>query len=95
MLTVPMKSEDLCGVAQAAIEIGFEIVDESEYEPPARVSVGLIEKLSKKRCLPCAGTSNNKLLAALRRENAFHSIAEFLLYAIRHDAILCQAVRTA
>jgi hypothetical protein len=35
MLTVPMKSKDLCGVAQAAIEIGFEIVDEREYEPPA------------------------------------------------------------
>jgi hypothetical protein len=89
-----MKSKDLCGVAQAPIKIGFKIVDESEYEPPARIPVGLIEKLSKKCCLPRARARNNKLLAALRRENACHSIAELLFYAACHDAILRHAVRT-
>jgi hypothetical protein len=47
MLTVSVKSKDLRGVAQAAIEIGFEVVDKCEYHPPTRIPPGLVEKLSK------------------------------------------------
>src|SRR5262249_5406653 len=88
MLTIPVKSKDLCGVTQAAIEIGFEVIYESQYQSPAGIPTSLIKKLAKKRCLPGARTRNDKLLTARRCKNAFHRIAEFFFYAVCHDGVL-------
>src|SRR5262249_47673184 len=84
MLTIPVKSKDLCGVTQAAIEISFEIIYESQYQSPAGIPTSLIKKLAKKRCLPGARTRNDKLLTTRRCKNAFHGIAEFFFYAVWH-----------
>ena len=82
MLAVAVERKDARDLAQAAVEVRLEVIDESEHEPSLVISVRLIEQLPKQSSLPGTGPGYNQLLPACGCENALNGLFELTFNSI-------------
>jgi len=95
MLTVAVERKDTGDLAQAAVEVRLQVIDEGEHEPSLGVSIRLIEQLPKQGGLPGTGAGYYQLLPACGCKDALNRLIEFTFNSIglvgtgRHTSIQC------
>ena len=83
-----MKSKNLSGVAEASIEVVFQIVDKSKYKTLIRIAASSVQKLSKERGFSRAGASDNELFTAFGCKDTVDCVAEFSFYVWLQNVVL-------
>ena len=87
-MAIPRESKHLRRIAEVAIEVGFQIVDECKYKALSRIPGGFIEELAKERRFSGARAGDNELFPAFGCQDTFDCLSEFSFHILRHAAVL-------
>jgi len=81
---VAMEAEHPSELAQRLIELGFEVVDEGEHQPPIPRAVAGLKQLLEERRFPGSRTRNDDLAGSVRADDRSEDFLELYFEFRQH-----------
>jgi hypothetical protein len=91
LLAIAVEREHASCIAQAAFEVGLQIVDEGQDQAIVGATRAPIQEFPEYGRLSCAGPRDDEPLRTFGSQNALNRLIELAFYVIWHDEILSGA----